>query len=267
MAELYAIQFDIIWEDKAANHHHLETLLDQLQPEPGSLILLPEMFDVGFSLNTEKTCEESTNFASEKWCARIARQYDLFLQGASIRQPHDHTRKATNNTVVFNPAGELVCRYEKLVPFTGGRESEKFEAGQSLVYYDWNGLRVCPFICYDLRFPELWRMAVKETNCDMFTCSASWPAVRQAHWRALLTARAIENQAFVAGVNRTGHDPYLHYAGGSIILDPMGNILSEADGNPQILHTNINVQVVREWREKFTALDDLKHEWLGHITP
>jgi len=265
MPNAYAIQFDIIWENKQANHQHLEALLQKQQPEPGSLIVLPELFDVGFTLNTEHLSEEVTNFASEKWCAHIAQKYQIYLQGASIRQPNNPPKKATNNAIVFNPEGKLICRYEKIVPFSGGNEHEKYQGGKSLASFNWNGLRVCPLICYDLRFPELWRLAVTDLNCQMFTCGASWPAQRSHHWTTLLTARAIENQSFVIGVNRTGNDPSIAYDGHSIILDPLGRTLTQAGPQPTIIHAPIDTKTIQQWRKQFPALNDIKRNWLGKI--
>lgn len=262
MPRVYAVQFDIVWEDKAANHAIVERMVEQATPPPGSLIVLPEMFDVGFSLNTRTTAEQATNGASESWCAAAAQRWGVYLQGASVQQP-DARDKATNDAVVFNPNGELICRYSKIFPFSGGREPESFAGGRDIVTFDWQGLTVCPFICYDLRFPEIWRLAAIDQGAELFTLGASWPAPRQHHWLSLLSARAIENQAYVVGLNRCGKDPYLPYTGGSRIIDPRGELLAEAGDSPTVLSAEIDQTTVQSWRASFGALRDVRREFLG----
>lgn len=262
MPSVYAVQFDIVWEDKSANHDLVERLVEDAAPPRGSLILLPEMFDVGFSLNTSVTSEQATDGVSEAWCAAAARRWGVYLQGASVQRP-DPKRKATNDAVVFNPGGELICRYSKIFPFSGGREPEEFAGGSWIATYEWQGLRVCPFICYDLRFPEIWRLATIEHGAEVFTIGASWPSPRQHHWLTLLSARAIENQAYVVGLNRVGNDPYLSYAGGSRIIDPRGELLAQADDRPAVLSANIDQTTVRSWRASFKAIADVRREFLG----
>lgn len=265
MPRIYALQYEIIWEDKAANHAQVEKLLDAARPEPGSLVVLPEMFDTGFSLTTQKTAEEYTDDASETWCARIARKHEIYLQGASVHQP-SRSEKATNNAVVFDPSGLLLARYEKIQPFSHGRESEVFRGGSALTTFTWHGFIVCPLICYDLRFPELFRIATIDAGVHLFTLGASWPAPRQHHWLTLLKARAIENQAYVVGLNRCGNDPHLPYVGGSRIFDPHGHELAQADNTPATLSADLDVDTVNIWRTEFNVLADVNRENLGAIT-
>jgi predicted amidohydrolase len=118
-------------------------------------------------------------------------------------------------------------------------------------------LTVCPAVCYDLRFPELFRRGLL-AGAGAFAIGANWPAARAAHWRALLVARAIENQAFVLGVNRTGSDPHLVYAGGSIALGPKGEVLGELGATPGVLTVEIDPLAVREWRDTFPAWKDAR---------
>ena len=264
MPRVFAVQFDIVWEEKAANHAQVEAMLAGEQPEPGSLIVLPELFDVGFSLNTAAMAEQATGGASEAWCGALARRLKCYVQGASIQRP-DANRKAFNTAVVFDPRGECVCRYEKIHPFSGGREGEAYQGGSRIAVFEWHGLRVCPLICYDLRFPELWRLAVLDHGAQMFTIGASWPAMRQHHWTTLLSARAIENQAYVVGVNRSGKDPFLPYSGGSRIIDPKGTVLAEAGESPAALRADVDVLEVEAWRHAVGALRDAHREFLGRV--
>jgi len=266
MKRVYGIQFDLVWEDQSTNHQLVEDLLERTGPEVGSLVVLPELFDVGFTLNTGELCEETTGGASESWCADLARRLGVYVQGASIRRVSDDV-KATNNAVVFDPDGDVICRYQKVFPFSGGREPECYQAGTGLNVFEWNGLTVCPLICYDLRFPELWRLAVLDCGAEMFTIGASWPSTRHDHWLRLLEARAIENQAWVVGVNRCGSDPHLEYAGGSKIVDPKGRVLVEGDDTVNVISHEIDAEAVREWRESFGVLRDAHRTMLGRVGP
>lgn len=262
MPRVFAVQFDIAWENKAANHAIVERLVEQAAPPGGSLIVLPEMFDVGFSLNTTVTAEQATGHASESWCAAAAKRWGVYLQGASVQRP-DPGRKATNDAVVFNPKGELICRYSKIFPFSGGRETDTFMGGDRIVTFDWHGLKVCPLICYDLRFPEIWRLATIDLGAELFTLGASWPAPRHHHWLTLLNARAIENQAYVLGLNRCGRDPFLAYLGGSRLIDPKGQVLAQAENQTEVISAEIDQTDVQSWRASFNALADARREFLG----
>ena len=123
---------------------------------------------------------------------------------------------------------------------------------------------VAPLICYDLRFPELWRLAAL-AGAEVCTIGASWPDPRQHHWRALIIARAIENQAYVVAVNRTGNDPHCAYAGGSIIVSPMGEVLAEANDRPAMLTAQLDLPALRTWRAEFPVLRDIHRDLLGSI--
>lgn len=269
MPTVHILQLDIVWEDPNANQAQVEALLDSsssarpLQPE--SLIVLPELFHVGFSMNVDALCEQATGNASEKWCSQLARKREVFVQGASIRQVDGPGAKATNNAVVFNPAGDLVCRYEKVFPFTGAGEHEAYCRGEAIATFQWHGMTVCPLICYDLRFPELWRIAALDHGAEMFTIGASWPAIRHQHWSTLLDARAIENQAYIVAANRCGTDPNLPYLGGSKIVDPQGHVLVVADDARQVIAAEIDPSAPRRWRSTFDIRRDVQRSLLGGI--
>jgi predicted amidohydrolase len=156
----------------------------------------------------------------------------------------------------------VLAEYAKIHPFSYGREPERFEGGVEITVYRWGeeagqALTVCPAICYDLRFPELFRLGLFR-GAEAFAVGANWPESRQHHWRALLIARAIENQAVVLGVNRTGRDPNLAYAGGSIAVGPRGDILGELGSEEAVLSVEIDPREVHAWRERFPAWRDIK---------
>lgn len=281
----HLVQFDIRWEDAEANFDAVRRLLDRGGAvRPGDLVVLPEMFDSGFSLNTERTAD--THGRTLEFLRRLARDTGTVVQGGrtvlqpalhpappphSTSQPPSHpdpspdlgaVRMATNRAPVFSPDGELLTEYRKIHPFGFGREHERFVGGHEVLTYDWvgpdgRGLTVCPAICYDLRFPELFRRGVR-LGAELFALGANWPEARQMHWRTLLIARAIENQAYVLGVNRVGRDPFLRYAGGSIAVDPYGTIVGELADEEAVLSVDINPDAPASWREKFSAVRDMK---------
>ena len=129
------------------------------------------------------------------------------------------------------------------------------QQARSTCVFEWHGTRIAPFVCYDLRFPELFRAALDD-GAEMFVVIACWPAVRSEHWVRLLQARAIENLALVVGVNRCGSEPNLQFDGRSSAFDHLGKCLFEADGSEQVLTTRLDVDAMRKWREKFPALRD-----------
>jgi omega-amidase len=172
--------------------------------------------------------------------------------------------RGRNCAVIAAPGGDILARYEKVHPFSYGKEAQHYSGGDRLALAHCNGAVVAPMICYDLRFPELWRLAAA-AGAEVFTLGASWPAARQHHWRALLIARAIENQAFVVAVNRVGRDPHLAYQGGSLVVSPTGQIIAEAEDGPTVLQASLDMPAQRSWREAFPALRDIHSSLLGSI--
>ncbi len=252
--QLVACQYDIQWEDPASNYQKVEELLENTGIESGALIALPEMFSTGFSMNIAKVAENSPS-ESERFLSRTAKRYGSWIMGGLVfEQDNGH---GCNELAVFDPAGGLVGRYRKNYSFSLGGESDHYDAGSEFLIFDWQGFRVCPTICYDLRFPELYRRGVKE-GANLFVDCACWPAARVEHWRTLLQARAIENQAVVMGVNRIGKDPNWAYAGNSLIIDHKGNVLADAGEQENCIKASITLQSVQAWREAFPALKDMK---------
>lgn len=255
----HLVQLDIAWEDAPANFRRVADLLGRGRVGPGDLVLLPEMFDTGFSLNVEATADAGGTLA---FLASVARDNKAYVQGGrTVAGPGG---RATNRATAVAPDGTVVCDYRKVHPFSFGREPERFDGGDEVVTYDWagsagpgGGLKVCPAVCYDLRFPELFRIGLLKGS-EAYAVGANWPESRRAHWRALLVARAIENQAFVLGVNRTGRDPNLAYAGGSIAVGPRGDVLGELGPEEGVLSVEIKPRELRAWRETFPAWKDAR---------
>ena len=247
-----AVQFDIAWEDKAANFSRIRALLADAPPEPGSLVVLPEMFATGFSMNLAIT-RQSREREDETFLAALAREHWAFVVGGVV-SPGDG-EMGRNESVAFSPAGELLARYTKIHPFSLGGEAQGHEAGREVVSFECGGFIVAPFVCYDLRFPEIFRAAAHR-GANLFVVIALWPVKRQHHWLTLLQARAIENQAYVIGVNRVGSEPQFTYAGRSVVVDPHGIIIADAGEVERVLRTTLDLETVESWRRDFPALRD-----------
>ena len=251
-----AVQFDIAWEDKAANHAVIERMLDEAAIAPGTFVLLPELGDTGFSFNLDAIVDDRTL----DWARPLARRLRIWLQAGFARRGPDG--KGRNCAAIISPQGEVVGTYEKVHPFSYGHESRHFGGGDEILLRTCGQAVICPLICYDLRFPELARLAAA-AGAQVLTLGANWPQARQSHWRSLIIARAIENQAYVIGANRVGSDPHLDYAGGSIIVAPTGEVLAEASDEPVVLAAELDLEQLRQWRETFPALRDIRRELLG----
>lgn len=250
----HLLQLDICWEDRQANFRMVEQMLRNIGVEPDDLILLPELFDSGFSLNVSVT--NDANAQTDAFLASIAKQYRAFVQGGRTVRPHG-AKLAFNCMSVKSPDGRTLAEYAKIHPFSYGREPEAFAPGHEIVTYPWRGLTVCPAVCYDLRFPELFRIGMLR-GANVIALGANWPEARQAHWRALLIARAVENQSFVLGVNRTGRDPHLNYVGGTIAIDPKGMVIGELGSEAAVLTVEVEPDGLVGWREQFPAWRDIR---------
>jgi omega-amidase len=246
------IQLDIAWEQRQANHARVQSLLSGVSTPAGSMIVLPEMFDVGFTMSASLAQDEPTN-ATRDFCQRLARQHASHVVAGFVQR--DETGWPVNQASVFAPSGEVLGRYVKTFPFSPAGEDKHYAAGRGPVVLDVAGIKVAPIVCYDLRFPELFRSAV-DLGAEAFVVIANWPSPRVEHWVTLLKARAIENQAYVIAVNRTGSDPKLAYPGRSMVIDPRGNVVTDAGAGEGAFKSEIDVSLVRSWRSDFPALRD-----------
>ena len=248
-----AIQLDSVWEDPCANFAKVDRLIAATPPAPGSLIVLPEMFATGFSFDLSTTMHGASREA-EPFLRSLAARHRCTVTGGVINPGANGLGR--NESVTFAADGTLLARYVKQQPF-GESESAVHEAGNETVVFRLGEFTVAPFICYDLRFPEVSRAAARR-GADLFVVIAAWPTVRIGHWLTLLQARAIENMAFVLGVNRTGREPSGECGGRSIIVDPHGEIVAEAGTREKILSADISQAIVSEWRTEFPALRDAR---------
>lgn len=251
--EIICCQTDIAWEDRFANFARIESMLENAEIAPGSLLVFPELCTAGFTMNVEAVAE-APNGESALFFAGLADRYaSLVIAGIPGR---DASGRGLNEAVCFRPKAGI-ARYRKTHLFPLAGEGKHYLAGSEPISLSWGGWNVSPFICYDLRFPELFRKATKQ-GAELLVVIANWPAVREDHWITLLRARAIENQAYVAGVNRCGSDPNLEYSGASIIVSPTGEVLALAGSEAGMIRASLDRETFDGWRSRFPALADMK---------
>jgi len=252
--KVYSVQLNTVWENKPATYEHASKLVLQAEPLPGSLIVLPETFSTGFSTNLAATAQGPA-LEDETFLSALTLKTKCTVMAGIVSRLSP--QKGRNESVTFGPDGKLVARYGKIHPFSLGGETEVHQSGTEIVTFPLNGFNVAPFVCYDLRFPEIFRSAM-DKGADLIVVIANWPVKRDRHWLTLLQARAIENLAYVVGVNRCGSDPQFYYSGRSVVVDPHGTIISDAGSEERVVTTEIDLELLQNWRRDFPALRD-KH--------
>ncbi|MGY2127801.1 nitrilase-related carbon-nitrogen hydrolase [Blastococcus sp. SYSU DS0617] len=253
-----AVQHDIVWEDRAANFGRLAPQIARAAAAGADLVLLSETFSTGFSMTAG--IGEPEGGPSARFLGRQAAEHGVWVAG-SCPEIADDGPLPYNSFVLAGPDG-TVHRYRKLHPFTHGGEHERFRAGEGPVTVTVGGLRITPFVCYDLRFADVFWRAAPQT--DVYLVTANWPAARRLHWTALLQARAIENQAFVVGCNRVGvAGDGTEHAGDSRIVDPMGEVLASAAGIETVVMADVDPGAVTVTRDRLRFLADRRAEGVG----
>ena len=259
-----AIQHDIAWEDGAETRARLVPLIARAAAGGARLAVLSEMYATGFSMQPERIAEPPGG-PNERFLVEQAAEHGLWLLGSIAQWPAEQqpteqqpaeqqpAPRARNVAVLAGPAGQL-HPYAKIHPFSYAGEHEHYQAGSDFLTVDVEGLRVSVFVCYDLRFAdEFWALAA---DTDLYAVVANWPEPRREHWTALLRARAIENQAYVVGVNRVGEGDGIRYTGDSVILDPLGRPLAQASVAETVLVCDADPGEVKRVRDRFPFLAD-----------
>lgn len=252
--EILALQLDTVWHDKEANFAKVRQMLEAAAPQSGSLVCLSETFATGFTMEVGSV-GETPDGPSTRFLEELAREFEIFLVAGVAMKGE---RAGRNAALAFSPQGQMLGRYDKIHPFSFGREAEFYEGGGGLVTFSWQGFTVAPTICYDLRFPELYRYLTLERGVELFLVIANWPSARVDHWKTLLKARAIENQVFVLGLNRCGSDPKLKYPGCSCLFTPLGENLYPEKSGEALLRATLDRQQLLDWRVRFPALADAR---------
>jgi predicted amidohydrolase len=244
------VQFDIAWEKPTDNFRHVRSLVQQALDREARLVILPEMFATGFSMEAARMAEHAE--ATKEFISKTARDHDLWIMAGLVEA---EAGGIFNVCSLAAPDGHESVRFRKIHPFTLAGEQEHYAAGDELVTADIEGLRVTPVICYDLRFPELFRAAAHQT--DLFVVPANWPDRRSLAWRVLLQARAIDCQAWVFGINRIGQDANLvDHRGDTALIDPMGEVVSSLAWDEGVIVGDVDPKVVAEVRRKYPFLED-----------
>ncbi len=257
--QVIALQYAPTWLDKSASHRTVEAMLEAVRPEAGAFVVLPEMSDTGWSMDVDAVVEGD----SIGWARRLTADLRIHLQIGFARRV-DRAPGAANAAIVIHPDGRTSPVYEKIHPFGFTPEPDHFAAGTAIVLERVGSFQTAPSICYDLRFPELHRLAVAE-GAEILAIGANWPVERAAHWRALVIARAVENQTYVIATNRTGSDPTFDFGGGSLIVGPDGSVLAEGGSGPEAVTAVVDESTLQRWRRVFPALRDRRSELLGEI--
>jgi len=246
------VQYDPVWENKEASQKKITALMPRLDSDV-SLIIFPELTLTGFTMRSKKFAEElggkSINFFSH-----LANKYSTHVIAGFIES---ESHQFFNSLVHLNDVGEIVAKYHKIHPFSFTGEERHFGSGTKPVITKIGNINIGLSICYDLRFPELYRHYAKN-RVDLIIDIANWPRDRIEHWYSLLKARAIENQSYVIGVNRVGRDKANNYEGWSTAFHPDGKELICIRNETSITNVHIIKEDVEEIREKFPFLNDIK---------
>lgn len=250
-----ALQLDIAWESPATNYARVGPWVRAAAAAGARLLVLPEMYACGFTMKTDAVAEPEDG-PSTAFLVDQARAHGLWIGGSVPALPpagQGEPGRPFNTFVLAGPEGQL-HRYRKIHPFTFAEEHLHYGAGDRFVTVDVEGVRCTLFVCYDLRFAdEMWATA-HDTDCYLVV--ANWPERRRHHWVTLLQARAIENQAYVVGVNRVGEGGGLAYSGDSRIIDPWGEVVASAAGQQTMLLGEVDPAVVSDARQRFPVLRD-----------
>ncbi len=244
------VQSSLVWEDAEANLRNFDQKLNEIAPET-DLVMLPEMFNTGFSINPKRIAEHPDG-RSFNWLRNKAAELNCVVTGSILTEEDN---RYYNRIYWMHPDGSFET-YDKRHLFRLGEEYKVFTAGNHRKIFEIKGWKILPLICYDLRFP-VWiknRYLDGSYEYDLIVCVANWPAVRQYAWKQLIIARAIENQAYAAAVNRVGADGNgFAHTGDSAITDPQGFIISQAQPEKeQIITASLSWNELQQFRRQFT---------------
>ena len=241
------IQTSLDWEDHQANRQRFSELIDQI--EETNMIMLPEMFATGFTMNPEAVAE-TMDGESVKWMQAIAVKKQCAVTGSLVIKENGNYY---NRLFFIYPNGEFKT-YNKRHLFTLAGEHKEYTAGSEKLIVEYKGWKICPLVCYDLRFPVFARNV---EGYDLLLFVANWPSPRVLAWDVLLQARAVENMCYVAGVNRVGQDSNGHnYPGHSQVFDSLGKPMLETSDNEEVYTVTINKEEMLENRKKLDFLND-----------
>lgn len=247
-------QMDILRKDKAGNLTACGGYIRQAAEQGVDLLLFPEMTLTGFSSHPEADGEALDSsptlrfFSQEAAAHRMAIGFGMIVPNSAVPE------KGENHCILLDRAGAILADYAKIHPFAFGAEGRYYVGGRRWTSCRLDAFTIAPFVCYDLRFPEIFR--VNSSQVQLMTVIANWPASRLEQWYLLLRARALENQCYVAAVNRWGWEGKMEYTGGSVVISPDGTILCQEESGPCLLTAEIQRETVDSYRQSFPFLPD-----------
>lgn len=247
------VQMDIEWEDTYRNMNKIESFIEEAEEKNVELLLFPEMSLTGFTMDIDKHKLNEKEIIN--WLSKTAIKYNMNI-GLGFGTVLDE--KGLNEYIVISNQGILLGNYRKIHPFSYSGEDKKYDKGNDIISCSIGDINLTPFICYDLRFPEIFQIASKQSN--LIIVAANWPQERENHWITLLKARAIENQCYIAGINRIGSGGGLNYNGSSMIIDPDGNVLNDISNAEGIISLEISKDKVDEIRRQFNLKKDRREK-------
>ena len=240
------------WEDKSANLSNCRELFYEAKSHNAQVIMFPEMTLTGFSMNIGITAEDEETSPTVESFRQLSNEFGI---GTIFGVVFQHNKKATNNAVFIDKTGETIGKYQKVHPFSFSGEDKYFEVGKEILSVDFGLLKMGVTICYDLRFPEIYSALGVKSN--LIVNIANWPAKRIEHWTTLLRARAIENQVYIAGVNRIGTDQNgLDYVKSSIAVNPNGEILEPIYAGEELDIYEVDKAALSEFKTRFSTTQD-----------
>lgn len=254
-------QMDIVWEDKKVNLLKVKSLAKMSKEKNIDLLLFPEMSLTGFSMNIDMISEYKDNAHTTETIEnirKIAKNNEINIGFGYVEGNKTNNKKAFNKYAIAGSDGRILTDYAKIHPFSYGAESLFYTGGDSIKYCKIKEFTVSSFICYDLRFPEIFQKASQ--NAGLITIAANWPSVRIEHWLTLCKARAIENQCYIAAVNRCGMGNGLKYNGNSLIISPQGEILNNLSEEEEIISADIDYCQVEQYRKEFPLKADRRQD-------
>lgn len=249
------LQMDVVLGEPKLNQHKVTELVTQAMRQSPDVIALPEMWNTGFfPQNVEDCCDRDGQMA-KALLGNLARRFQVNIVGGSVANVE--AGRLVNTNYVFNRQGEVISQYNKIHLFSPAGEDGVFTAGNKISLFSVDGVGAAVVICYDLRFCELIRMLALRDIAILFI-PAAWPNPRRMHWDTLVKARAIENQIFVAAINNVGSAGMLSFCGGSMAVDPWGEVLGGAEAEEAIVTCTVDLAVLKEIRSKMPVFKDRK---------
>ncbi|MCY6960491.1 carbon-nitrogen family hydrolase [Clostridium brassicae] len=251
-------QIDVKWKQEEENKNKCEEFIKRAVENKADLVVFPEMTLTGVSNNIvylTKVSEDSVKFFKD-----MTSKYNINICFGYAKPYEDRCK---NNLVVLSSEGKELAEYTKIHPFSFASEDKYFEPGCELQFFKLKDTTLATFICYDLRFPEIFQAASKKASALIVI--ANWPKPRREHWISLLKARAIENQCYVIAVNRVGDVKGLIYSGDSMVIDPLGNVIKESFEKEELIICDIEPEKVEKVREKFPLKNDRKEEFYAKL--